>query len=150
MLSRLKPQIDAIFGEDSSTEKLFLTITKLLQTEIPHYDWVGFYLTDKHNDKLLKLGPYTGAETDHTDIPFGRGVCGQVAESNEYKIVQDVNKEANYLSCSITVKSEIVYPIVKDGQHYGQIDIDSNILSPFTEQDVDLLAYICRKIEAII
>ena len=150
MLSKLKPQIDSIFSQELSHTELFQTISQLLHSEVDHYDWVGFYLTDTTHSQLLKLGPYSGAETDHTDIPFGKGVCGQVAESNLPKVVPDVHQESNYLSCSITVKSEIVFPIVKNKKHYGQIDIDSNALDPFTESDLELLAYICRKIEHII
>jgi len=110
---------------------------------------VGFYF--KNGDKNeLKLGPYVGAETDHTIIPFGKGICGQVAVSGETFVVPDVHAQDNYLSCSIDTKSEIVVPIFKDGKNIGQIDIDSHKIDPFTKADEELLQWICEKVAEII
>jgi len=124
-------------------------LCEVLKKEVPHYDWVGFYF--KNGDKReLKLGPYAGAPTDHTIIPFGKGICGQVAESNQNFIVPDVQAQDNYIACSITVKSEIVVPLFKDGENIGQIDIDSNTLDPFTEADARFLEYVNEKVAGIL
>ena len=112
-------------------------ICEFLQKNIKGYDWVGYYF---HNDKnQLVLKTYFGLKTDHTIIPFGKGICGQTAESNMHIIVDDVNDEENYISCNINVKSEIVVPLFSNNKNIGQIDIDSNTLSRFTLDDLKFL-----------
>ena len=119
-------------------------ICEFLQKNIKGYDWVGYYF---HNDKnQLVLKTYFGLKTDHTIIPFGKGICGQTAESNMHIIVDDVNDEENYISCNINVKSEIVVPLFSNNKNIGQIDIDSNTLSRFTLDDLKFL----KKINVLI
>ena len=117
----------------SRDEKL-LKVCELLEQNITYYTWVGFYFANQET-KTLHLGPYVGAPTDHTVIPFGKGICGQVAVSNENFVVPDVAAQDNYIACSFTVKSEIVVPLFVNGENIGQIDIDSNLLDPFTADD---------------
>jgi len=138
----LKPNVIAITSNDTLTrdEKL-LSICQLLNTNIEYYNWVGFYFAN-HDTKTLHLGPYVGAETDHTVIPFGKGICGQVAVSNDNFVVPDVAAQDNYIACSFTVKSEIVVPLFVDGQNIGQIDIDSHVIDPFTEADERFLEFV--------
>jgi GAF domain-containing protein len=92
------------------------------------------------------LGPYAGAVTDHTVIPFGKGICGQVAESNQNFVVPDVQAQDNYIACSITVKSEIVVPLFVHGKNIGQIDIDSHVLDPFTAADERFLEWVNEEV----
>ena len=107
----LKPKIATLISDSNSKDLTLQLICELLKTEIPHYDWVGFYF--KNGDKKeLKLGSYSGTPTDHTIIPFGKGICGQVAVSNQNFVVPDVKAQDNYIACSINVKSEIVSPFV--------------------------------------
>src|SRR5690606_38267986 len=148
-METLQKRIDIIFASNSSTEEKLQKVCQLLHDEVEHYNWVGFYFTNG-DKKELKLGPYVGAETDHTIIPFGKGICGQVAVSNETFVVPDVMAQDNYLSCSIDTKSEIVVPIFKNGINIGQIDIDSHVIDPFTEEDEKLLNYVCEKLSEII
>jgi len=96
------------------------------------------------------LGPYVGAPTDHTIIPFGKGICGQVALSNKNFVVPDVSAQDNYIACSITVKAEIVIPIFVNGENIGQIDIDSNTPDPFTQDDERFLEFVCEKVSKIL
>lgn len=133
-----------------STQEALLTVCHLLKDSIPYYDWVGFYLVDPEKEDELVLGPYVGESTEHVRIPFGRGICGQAAEREETFIVQDVSKEANYLSCSTKVKSEIVVPIFKEGKVVGELDIDSHSISPFTDEDRAFLEEVCKMISEII
>lgn len=121
-------------------EKL-LQICHLLRDNIDYYDWVGFYFRNGDKEELI-LGPYAGEATDHTVIPFGKGICGQVAVSNQNFVVPDVSAQDNYIACSITVKSEIVIPLFVNGKNIGQIDIDSNVLDAFTEQDERFLEFV--------
>ncbi|MFY7665520.1 GAF domain-containing protein [Flavobacterium sp.] len=117
----------------TKTEKL-QAICDLLKENISYYDWVGFYFRNGDKEELI-LGPYAGAETDHTVIPFGKGICGQVAVSNQNFVVPDVSAQDNYIACSMTVKSEIVVPLFVNGANIGQIDIDSETLDAFGVAD---------------
>ena len=146
----LKPKAEAILSNNElSVDERLMTICKLLEVSVRHYNWVGFYF--KNGDKNeLKLGPYVGEPTDHTIIPFGKGICGQVAVSNKNFVVPDVAAQDNYIACSITVKAEIVVPIFVDGKNIGQIDIDSNTPNPFTEEDERFLEFVCEKVAEIL
>jgi len=124
-------------------------VCELLKNTVPHYNWVGFYF--KNGDKEeLKLGPYAGAPTEHTIIPFGKGICGQVAISNQNFVVPDVKAQDNYIACSISVKSEIVVPLFVNGENIGQIDIDSDTPDPFTVEDERFLEFVNAEIAKIL
>lgn len=132
-------------ASDKSASEILMELCGLLQEEIPHYDWVGFYFRNGDKEEL-KLGPYVGEPTDHTIIPFGKGICGQVAVSNSNFVVPDVKAQDNYIACSIHVKAEIVVPIFVDGENIGQIDIDSETADPFTQADIELLEGVCASV----
>jgi len=140
----LEQRIDDFLREKESILKKLQYICKLLKDEVCHFDWVGFYFVDKENEKELILGPFEGEPTEHTRIPFGQGVCGQVAESMKTLVVQNVSDEGNYLSCSIDVKSEIVVPIFKNETFIGEIDIDSRQVAPFTDEDEKFLVKVAE------
>jgi len=124
-----------VAAEDTGCDAKLHAICVLLEREVTHYDWVGFYLVDPARERELVLGPFVGAPTEHTRIAFGQGICGQAADTEMTFVIQDVSQEMNYLSCSPHVKSEIVVPIFKDGAVVGEIDIDSLALAPFSEVD---------------
>lgn len=147
---KLQPQIIQLLENPESTiDERLKAVCILLEKQVSYYNWVGFYF--KNGDKNeLKLGPYVGEPTDHTIIPFGKGICGQVALSNQNFVVPDVKAQDNYIACSISVKAEIVVPIFKNGQNIGQIDIDSNTMDPFTEDDERFLEFICAKVSKIL
>ena len=114
------------------------SLVQWLDEEVSYYNWTGFYFMNDEKQQL-EIGPYVGAYTDHTVIPYGRGICGQVAMSGKTFEVPDVHAQDNYLACSLATKSEIVVPIYKGENLVGQIDIDSHELDPFTQEDHDLL-----------
>jgi GAF domain-containing protein len=146
LFTNLKPLVSEIVLEPKKTrdEKL-LAICQLLTDSVSYYNWVGFYFAN-HETQTLHLGPYVGAQTDHTVIPFGKGICGQVAVSNSNFVVPDVSAQDNYIACSFTVKSEIVIPLFVNGVNIGQIDIDSHELDPFSEADERFLEYVNQEI----
>lgn len=150
LLEDLKPKVETIINQlDTKKDHKLKSICELLEANIDYYNWVGFYF--KNGDKNeLKLGPYVGEPTDHTIIPFGKGICGQVAESNTNFVVPDVKAQDNYIACSITVKAEIVIPIFVNGENIGQIDIDSNTVNPFTKIDEDFLEFVCSKVSTLL
>ncbi len=146
----LKPQVENIISNSTKTvDERLLSICQLLETNIDYYNWVGFYFRNGQKEELL-LGPYVGEPTEHTVIPFGKGICGQVALSNQNFVVPDVSAQDNYIACSFTVKAEIVVPIFVNGENIGQIDIDSNTPDPFTEADERFLEFVCQKISEIL
>jgi len=149
-LENLQPKVTEIVSiTNETTENRLYNICKLLEAKIDYYNWVGFYF--KNGDKNeLKLGPYVGAPTNHTIIPFGKGICGQVAVSNENFMVPDVAAQDNYLACSISVKAELVVPIFVNGENIGQIDIDSSTINPFTEADERFLEFVCKKVSKML
>lgn len=150
MLETLKTQIESILDHsDTTVEARLQEVCDLLKENITHYDWVGFYFRNGDKEEL-KLGPYAGEPTDHTIIPFGKGICGQVAVSNENFVVPDVQAQDNYIACSITVKSEIVVPLFVNGENIGQIDIDSNTPDPFTKEDERFLEFVNEKVAKIL
>ena len=148
-LEKLRSNVLTIVKSDKKVDLKLQEICDLLRDSVPHYDWVGFYF--KNDDKReLKLGPYAGEPTDHTIIPFGKGICGQVAESNQNFVVPDVKAQDNYIACSITVKAEIVVPLFVNGDNIGQIDIDSNTADPFTEEDERFLEFVNLEVAKIL
>ncbi len=148
-IESIKSKIENIISSKTSLEEKLQAICDALESEISHYDWVGFYF--KNGDKNeLKLAQYTGEETEHTIIPFGKGICGQVALSNKNFVVQDVSEQENYISCGWKVKSEIVVPIFVNEENIGQIDIDSHTANIFNSDDEELLEFTCRKVAIIL
>jgi len=121
-------------------------ICGLLADGVKVFDWVGFYLVDPEAERELVLGPYVGEGTDHTRIPFGKGICGQAAETNETFVVQDVSKEDNYLACSIEVKAEIVAPVKKNDEFVAELDIDSHTRDSMTNDHRKLVEDICEQV----
>jgi len=132
--NELKTAIQVILDKNLSVDDTLQEICNYLQTTINHYDWVGFYFKNGTKDELI-LKQFAGEPTDHTIIPFGKGICGQVAVSNENFIVPDVSAQDNYIACSFTVKSEIVIPMFVEGKNIGQIDIDSHTINAFSAED---------------
>ena len=107
---KLQQEVDHIISSQKTKSEKLQAICDFLESQISYYDWVGFYF--KNGDKEeLKLAEFTGEPTEHTIIPFGKGICGQVAVSNQNFVVQDVSEQTNYISCGWKVKSEIVIPI---------------------------------------
>jgi L-methionine (R)-S-oxide reductase len=148
LYSRLLNKIESFVTTGASVHDILLNTCNLLKNNVYHYDWVGFYILDDQQACLL-LGPYCGKSTEHTLIPVGKGVCGQVAGTKKLKIVQDVSKEGNYIACSLEVQSEIVVPILKGDQFIAEIDIDSHSPAPFTSEDEDFLTLVCDKLSII-
>jgi GAF domain-containing protein len=136
---------DILTNIETLRDEKLIQICHLLKDSIDYYDWVGFYFRNGDKEELI-LGPYVGAPTDHTVIPFGKGICGQVAVSNQNFVVPDVQAQDNYIACSISVKSEIVVPLFVNGKNIGQIDIDSSVIDPFTEADERFLEFVNEEI----
>lgn len=109
-----------------------------LKREFPSHSWSGVYLLE--GDTLV-LGPFRGPDTPHKRIRVGaEGICGWVAKHGRPQVIPSVNADPRYLACSVTVQSEIVVPIARDGEVLGVIDIDSETPAAFNRTDLEALA----------
>ena len=142
-------RIDSIIERHLDLNQTLIEVAQVLHAEFDHFDWVGFYLDDQDKKGFLKLGPYVGPATDHVSIPYGKGICGQVAVSLQTFVSQDVSAEDNYIACSTEVQSEIVVPILKNGVFVAQIDVDSNTKNSITTEQTELLKAICTKLSPL-
>jgi len=149
LMSALQQEILAILQDKTKAfDARLQQICNLLHDRLNNYTWVGFYFANT-KQKTLHLGPYCGAPTDHTCIPFGKGICGQVALSNDNFLVPDVQKQDNYIACSLSVKSELVVPLFVDGKNIGQIDIDSDQIDAFDQSDIEFLEWVNVQIASV-
>ncbi|WP_438962738.1 GAF domain-containing protein [Nonlabens sp.] len=149
-LESLKEQVTAIIELSTQEARVKMQeICDLLQDQVSYYDWVGFYMAHE-TEPTLHLWSQAGEPTDHTIIPFGKGICGQVAVSNKNFVVDDVHAQDNYIACSIHVKSEVVIPLFKNGKNIGQIDIDSNTAQAFTTADERFLEWVNEQVGTIL
>ena len=130
--------------EGHLSDALLRKAVRSISTADDRYDWVGVYLVGEGEE--LWLHNYIGEPTLHAKIPVGTGVCGRaVAERRNYN-VKDVSKEKDYLACSPDIKSELVILIRAGDEIYGEIDLDSEELGAFTEEDEIALISIADKL----
>ena len=141
-VSQKKLKMESILKElkwvkEKEPDKLFEKTVNLLYENFKHYDWVGIYF---FKGKELVLGPWRGEkETEHKKIPIGKGLCSAAVLEKNTIIVNDVKRDPRYLPCFEETKSEIVVPIIKNGEVKGEIDIDSETPSAFTTSDKEFL-----------
>jgi GAF domain-containing protein len=102
-----------------------------LFSQLDDLNWAGFYLN--RNEELV-LGPFQG-QIACVRIPFGRGVCGAAAASQQTQRVEDVHAFPGHIACDSASNSELVVPLLKDGKLIGVLDLDSPSLARFTPQD---------------
>jgi L-methionine (R)-S-oxide reductase len=141
----LVPQIEALVsGEPDITANLANIAAALKQTF--GFFWVGFYLV---KDKQLVLGPFQGPVAC-TRIDFDKGVCGACYTRRETIIVPDVEQFPGHIACSSDSRSEIVLPAFKNGQVALVLDVDSNKLNDFDEQDKEGLEQVMRIVETLL
>jgi L-methionine (R)-S-oxide reductase len=138
--------IDRFVNSEPTSGRVLERTVDLLHSSFDHYSWVGIYLLD---DRDLVLGPWRGPQaTEHIRIPLGRGICGAAAASGETEVVDDVSADDRYLACFPSTRSEIVVPIRFGDRILGEIDIDSDRLAAFDEQDRAFLERVARMISS--
>jgi GAF domain-containing protein len=145
LLARIKERA----MEAPTLVELQQSIAELLAHSFPHYNWTGFYMLDPNDPEVLLRGAYVGEEA-HLRILITEGICGAAVVLGETIIVDDVNADPRYLSCSIQTESEIVVPIFVHGKVAGEIDIDSHALAAFTEADRIFLEEVARIVGSFI
>lgn len=128
--------------EDNLTAVL-ANVTAVLKQHRPRYSWVGFYLFDQDAQTMM-LGPYQGPPTCTTRIPIDAGMCGLAARERHTIVLGDVRTDPRYIACSPTVRSEIIVPLLDEERIFGVLDIDSDELNAFGQDDRCLLETVVR------
>ena len=150
MNDRHKQTLDAIsaaLNSEPDPNGAMRSTVQLLTRHLTDYTWAGIYLLAGNE---LCLGPFVGKPSPHTRIPLGRGICGAAATEKATIIVDDVNADPRYLACSIETRSEIVVPIMLDGEVLGELDIDSDKIAAFGADDRDLLEQVAALLAPMI
>lgn len=127
-------ELGRLRDEGATFQAILTRAVERLHASSDAFHWTGIY--ELFPDRVLRLGPFVGAPTDHVFIAVGRGVCGTAVAENRNVNVPDVTKVPNYLACSAATRSELVVLIRKEGRIFGQIDIDSHDLDAFDESSV--------------
>lgn len=122
-----------IDGEKDEVSVLANTTAAL--KEAFNFFWTGFYMI---KDGELHLGPFQGSVACYR-IKKGRGVCGTAWAEEKTQVVADVDKFPGHIACSSLSKSEIVVPIIHNGEIKGVLDIDSDELNTFDDTDKQYL-----------
>lgn len=137
----LIPQIKGLLDGETDLVANLANVAAALKEQF-HWWWIGFYLVKK--DELV-LGPFQGPVAC-TRIRKGRGVCGSSWEQARTLIVPDVEKFPGHIACSSASRSEIVVPLLHDGEVWGVLDADSELLDHYDETD----QYYLEKIVALL
>jgi L-methionine (R)-S-oxide reductase len=127
----LNQQALALLGDEPDVVANLANISSLLFTELSDINWAGFYL---YKDDQLVLGPFQGRPAC-IRIPMGKGVCGTAAQTLTIQRITDVHDFPGHIACDATSNSEIVLPLVVNGELFGVLDIDAPIFDRFTAAD---------------
>ncbi|WP_456277985.1 GAF domain-containing protein [Bacillus sp. AK128] len=124
-------QLEALIEDESNAVANLANASALLNQFLSEVNWVGFYVTEGTE---LVLGPFQGLPAC-VRIPFGKGVCGTAAQTKETQRIADVHAFPGHIACDAASQSEIVVPLIKNGEVIGVLDIDSPIKDRFDEID---------------
>ena len=121
-------------------------VAALIWETLPDLNWAGFY---RNVDGELVLGPFQGRPAC-IRIPFGTGVCGVAAETQQVQRVEDVHAFPGHIACDAASVSELVVPIVRDGKLIAVLDLDSPNPARFTEEDEAGCVAVCDLLAKIL
>ena len=133
--ARLLQQAEGLLSVSSHRISNAANLSALLFSEVPDISWVGFYFLQ---DESLWLGPFQGKPAC-VELPMGKGVCGASAARRETLCVQDVSAFDGHIVCDVDSQSEVVVPLIKNGEVIGVLDVDSARLNRFSEADAEAL-----------
>ena len=131
MYRDLAAALEGLMAGESDAVANMANAAALIWETLPDVNWVGFY---RNIDGELVVGPFQGRPAC-IRIKFGEGVCGAAARSRQVQGVEDVNPFPGHIACDNASKSEIVVPLIRDGELIGVLDIDSPKTGRFTEED---------------
>src|SRR3982751_736450 len=122
---------DALTAGEPDAIANMANIAALLWESLPDLNWAGFY---RNVGGELVLGPFQGRAAC-IRIPFGQGVCGAAAATRQVQLVEDVHAFPGHIACDSASNSEIVVPLIRDGELIGVLDIDSPNRARFDAED---------------
>ena len=134
----LLPQLQSLIEGESDIIANMANISACIMDTF-HFWWVGFY---RVIDENLVLGPFQGPLAC-TRIKRGKGVCGTAWDKAETIVVEDVEKFPGHIACSSASRSEIVVPVIRNGEVIAVLDIDSDKLNEFDKTDAEYLERLC-------
>ena len=143
---KIEFEINQIYNKynDLTLNARMACLSSAIKRGFPEFTFVGFY--NVVNTEFLEIGPYVSDILAVPRILYGKGVCGTCWEKKETQIVNNVTKCDNYIACSPDVLSEIVVPVFnKKNEVIAVLDIDSNILDRFDDEDREGLESILNK-----
>lgn len=129
--AELKQQLDALLAGERDFVANAANAAALLFHSLPGLNWAGFYRLDGN---ALVLGPFQGKPAC-VRIPLGKGVCGTAAAERASVLVPNCDAFPGHITCDAASKSELVVPLMQDGQLRGVLDLDSPILHRFDTAD---------------
>ncbi len=138
----LVPQVKALLQGESDLIANLANMAAALKEGLGFF-WIGFYLV-KNNE--LVLAPFQGPVAC-TRIQMGKGVCGHAWQTAKPVLVPDVEAFPGHIACSSLSKSEVVVPLIKNGQVLGVLDIDSDQLNDFSDIDVVYLTQLLNLLQ---
>jgi L-methionine (R)-S-oxide reductase len=127
----LRGQLTGLFADERDGLANTANTSALLYEALPNLNWAGFYFL---KGRELVLGPFQG-KIACVRIPLGQGVCGTAAARRETIIVPDVSAFPGHIACDAASRSEIVVPLLQNGQLLGVLDLDSSQLDRFDQED---------------
>jgi len=130
-------QVESVLEGERSLIANAAQFSALVYDTLNDLNWAGFYFTvpaRKGDGQDLLVGPFQGKPAC-ARIPFGRGVCGTTAVERKTIVVPDVHAFPGHIACDSASASEIVIPVIKDGEVLGVFDIDSPVLDRFSDED---------------
>ena len=138
-------QLSSLAEEEPGYVALMANASALLNEVLDRINWVGFYIV--RGDDLI-LGPFQG-KVACVRIPRGKGVCGTAWMQRETVVVDDVHTFKGHIACDSASRSEIVMPLIQNGEVKAVLDIDSPELARFTLSDKEALERIAEALQEI-
>jgi len=139
------PQISSLVQGEKNLIANLANVVSVLKYTFDYYLWVGFYFVDPESKSELVVGPFQG-KVACTRMKTGSGVCGTAAIKKETIVVEDVKSFLGHIFCDADSRSEIVVPVIKNGEVIAVLDIDSGSYSAFDKEDRKYLEEIINNV----
>lgn len=142
-------KLHSAFCRDVSRQELLQLAADLVRQSGAPYTSAYMYMLDDAK-QALHLEAYSGRETEHTDIPVGKGLCGRAVRDNTDLNISDVTADSDYLACNLDTKSELIVLIRRHKEILGQIDIDSDVSDGFDETEEAALREVANALASLL
>ena len=147
-LDELPAQARALVAGESNRIANLANVAALVFHALDDVNWVGFYLRDEVRNELV-LGPFQGKPAC-IRIPWGRGVCGTAAATATVQRIADVHAFDGHIACDPDSRSELVIPLIDQGDVVGVFDLDSPTIERFSERDAQVLAAVAAVLDTAV